>query len=81
MTEPEKVPVEEARKKIADLLDGTQHHDAEYEITRRGKPAGQLVPPALVPALREEIRSLREDAETLRKELSAARKPNPAEES
>lgn len=42
---PESLPVEEARKKFADILDGTQHHSQHVEITRRGKRAGVVVPP------------------------------------
>jgi len=45
MKTPESVPVEEARKKFADILDGTQHHSQHVQITRRGKPAGYVVPP------------------------------------
>ncbi|MEU9670382.1 type II toxin-antitoxin system Phd/YefM family antitoxin [Streptomyces bobili] len=45
MTKPESLPVEEARKKFADILDGTQFRRAHTEITRRGKAAGVVVPP------------------------------------
>jgi prevent-host-death family protein len=45
MTGPESLPVEEARKKFADVLDGTQFRSTHTEITRRGKPAGYVVPP------------------------------------
>ncbi|MBP5870869.1 type II toxin-antitoxin system Phd/YefM family antitoxin [Streptomyces scabiei] len=45
MTKPESLPVEEARKKFADVLDGTQFRSTHTEITRRGKPAGYVVPP------------------------------------
>lgn len=45
MTKPESLPVEEARKKFADILDGTQFRSAHTEITRRGKAAGVIVPP------------------------------------
>lgn len=45
MTKPESLPVEEARKKFADILDGTQFRSAHTEITRRGKAAGVVVPP------------------------------------
>lgn len=45
MKTPESVPVEEARKKFADILDGTQHHGQHWQITRRGRPAGIVVPP------------------------------------
>jgi prevent-host-death family protein len=45
MKTPESVPVEEARRKFADILDGTQHHAQHWQITRRGKPAGYVVPP------------------------------------
>lgn len=45
MKKPESLPAEEARKKFADVLDGTQHHSTHFQITRRGKPAGYVVPP------------------------------------
>lgn len=45
MTKPESLPVEEARKKFADVLDGSQFRSTHTEITRRGKPAGYVVPP------------------------------------
>lgn len=45
MTGPESLPVEEARKKFADILDGTQFRSTHTEITRRGKAAGVVVPP------------------------------------
>ena len=45
MTEPQRYPVEMARKKIADILDGTQFRSEHAEITRRDKRAGYLVPP------------------------------------
>lgn len=74
MTKPQKVPVEEARKKIADLLDGTQHHDAHFEITRRGKSAGHLSPPSWYAAA---VEALAEN-KALRRELAALRKTPPA---
>jgi len=37
MKEPESLPVEQARTKFADILDGTQHHSQHFRITRRGK--------------------------------------------
>ena len=45
MTKPESLPVEEARKKFADILDGTQFRSTHAEMTRRGKAAGVVVPP------------------------------------
>lgn len=45
MTKPESLPVEDARKKFADILDGTQFRSTHTEITRRGKTAGYVVPP------------------------------------
>lgn len=45
MTKPESLPVEEARKRFADVLDGSQFRSTHTEITRRGKPAGYVVPP------------------------------------
>lgn len=45
MTSPESLPVEDARKKFADILDGTQFRSTHTQITRRGKRAGYVVPP------------------------------------
>lgn len=45
MKKPQSVPVEQARKEFADLLDGSQHKGEHAEITRRGKRSGILVPP------------------------------------
>lgn len=45
MKKPQSVPVEQARKEFADLLDGSQHKGEHTEITRRGKRSGILVPP------------------------------------
>ena len=45
MTKPESLPVEEARKRFADVLDGSQFRSTHTEITRRGKAAGVVVPP------------------------------------
>lgn len=45
MKKPETIPVERARKEFANILDGTQHKGEFVEITRRGKPAGVVVPP------------------------------------
>jgi prevent-host-death family protein len=45
MKKPQSVPVEQARKEFADLLDGSQHKGEFAEITRRGKRSGVLVPP------------------------------------
>lgn len=45
MKKPQSVPVEQARKEFADLLDGSQHKGEHTEITRRGKRSGVLVPP------------------------------------
>lgn len=45
MTDPQRYPVETARKKIADILDGTQFRGEIAEITRRDKRAGYLIPP------------------------------------
>lgn len=45
MTSPESFPVEDARKKFADILDGTQFRNTHTQITRRGKRAGYVVPP------------------------------------
>jgi hypothetical protein len=45
MTKPQSIPVEQARKEFADLLDGSQFRSTHTEITRRGKSAGFVVPP------------------------------------
>jgi prevent-host-death family protein len=45
MTSPESFPVEDARKKFADILDSTQFRSTHVQITRRGKRAGYVVPP------------------------------------
>jgi PHD/YefM family antitoxin component YafN of YafNO toxin-antitoxin module len=45
MTSPQSLPVEEARKKFADLLDDSQFRNTHTAITRRGKTAGYVVPP------------------------------------
>lgn len=45
MTSPQSLPVEEARKKFADLLDDSQFRSTHTAITRRGKTAGYVVPP------------------------------------
>ncbi|MFG2598979.1 type II toxin-antitoxin system Phd/YefM family antitoxin [Streptomyces sp. NPDC048462] len=62
MKKPQSIPVEQARKEFADLLDGSQHKGEHAEITRRGKPAGILVPPdwygAAIAALAE-VKELR----------------------
>ena len=62
MKKPQSVPVEQARKEFADLLDGSQHKGEHTEITRRNKRAGILVPPdwydAAVAALAE-VKDLR----------------------
>lgn len=67
MKKPERVPVEEARKKFADLLDGTQFRGEQVEITRRNKPAGYLVSPdwfeAAAAALAEVKQLRRESAQ------------------
>lgn len=45
MTSPQSLPVEEARKRFADLLDDSQFRSTHTAITRRGKTAGYVVPP------------------------------------
>jgi PHD/YefM family antitoxin component YafN of YafNO toxin-antitoxin module len=45
MTSPQSLPVEEARKKFADVLDDSQFRSTHTAITRRGKTAGYVVPP------------------------------------
>lgn len=39
------MPVQEAREKFAQLLNGTQWQGKHIAITRHGKTAGVLVPP------------------------------------
>jgi prevent-host-death family protein len=73
MKTPESVPVEEARRKFADILDGTQHHSQHWQITRRGKPAGYVVPPEWWTASTEQAAVITE----LRKEIAALRKAAP----
>lgn len=45
MDKPQQLPVEEARKQFAELLNGTQFRGQHAKITRHGKAAGYLVPP------------------------------------
>jgi prevent-host-death family protein len=69
MTKPQSLPVEEARKKFADVLDGTQFRSTHTEITRRGKPAGYVVPPEWYASAAEalaEVKALRRKVEDLR---------------
>ncbi|MFS4103792.1 type II toxin-antitoxin system Phd/YefM family antitoxin [Streptomyces sp. PD-S100-1] len=67
MKKPQSVPVEQARKEFADLLDGTQHKGEFVQITRRNKPAGVIVPPdwfdTAVTALAENKELRRENAD------------------
>lgn len=74
MTKPQKLPVEEARKKFADLLDGSQFRGEHTEITRRSKPAGFLVPPEWYAAMTEQSAEVK----ALRKEVAALRTAAPA---
>ena len=74
MKKPQSLPVEEARKKFADLLDGTQFQGQHVEITRRGKPAGYVVPPDWWVAATEQATVIAE----LRREIAALRKATPA---
>jgi prevent-host-death family protein len=79
MKKPESLPVEEARKKFADVLDGTQFRSQHVEITRRGKPAGYVVPPewyATAIEQAEEVKTLRREVASLR---DAASDPGAAE--
>jgi len=70
MKKPQSIPVEQARKEFADLLDGSQHKSEHSEITRRGKRSGVLVPPdwydAAAAALAEIKELRRENAELKR---------------
>lgn len=74
MTDPQRYPVETARKKIADILDGTQFRGEHAEITRRDKPAGYLVPPEWYLSITAEVEDLRRQVE----ELSAKDGPQAA---
>lgn len=65
MTDPQRYPVETARKKIADILDGTQFRGEHAEITRRDKPAGYLVPPEWYLSITAEVEALRRKVEKL----------------
>jgi antitoxin (DNA-binding transcriptional repressor) of toxin-antitoxin stability system len=44
MTEPQKLPVETARKQFAELLNGSQFRGEHTQITRHNHVAGVLVP-------------------------------------
>lgn len=66
MKKPQSVPVEQARKEFADLLDGTQHKGEHTEITRRSKRSGVLVPPDWYDAATAALSENRE----LRRELA-----------
>lgn len=71
MKKPQSLPVEQARKEFADLLDGSQHKGEHTEITRRSKPAGVLVPPdwyEAIAAEQAELRELRRENAELRRE-------------
>lgn len=68
MTKPQPFPVEEARKKFAELLNGSQFGGQHTVITRHGKPAGYLVPPdwyATAAAAVDELADLRKQVEEL----------------
>jgi prevent-host-death family protein len=60
MKKPQSVPVEQARKEFADLLDGSQHKGQHTEITRRGKRSGIVVPPDWYDAALAEHEELKE---------------------
>lgn len=85
MTSPESFPVEDARKKFADILDGTQFRSAHAQITRRGKRAGYVVPPEwydrAVEAIAREQSSPRavESAAPAKKTASTQKRHRPAE--
>jgi prevent-host-death family protein len=74
MTKPQSLPVEEARKKFADLLDDSQFRSTHTAITRRGKTAGYVVPPEWYDSITEEVEALRRKVE----ELGARDNPQPA---
>ena len=65
MTKPQSLPVEEARKKFADILDGSQFRNTHTEITRRGKPAGYVVPPEWYASITGEVEALRRKVDDL----------------
>lgn len=44
MDQPEKIPVEAARKGFAELLNGSQFRGQHVAVTRHGAVAGVLVP-------------------------------------
>ncbi|WP_119580462.1 type II toxin-antitoxin system Phd/YefM family antitoxin [Streptomyces europaeiscabiei] len=86
MTKPESLPVEEARKKFADVLDGSQFRSTHTEITRRGKPAGYVVPPEWYDEAVEALAEKRRRATTSPSPVTAAPRqevtalvPEPAE--
>jgi prevent-host-death family protein len=63
MTEPQKIPTEEARKKLGDLLNSAAFAGEHTAITRHGKVAGVLVPADWHAAATEalaEVQQLRE---------------------
>lgn len=74
MTDPQRYPVETARKKIADILDGTQFRGEHAEITRRDKSAAYLVPPEWYRSITKEVEELRQRV----KELDANKEARPA---
>ncbi|MCM8552297.1 MULTISPECIES: type II toxin-antitoxin system prevent-host-death family antitoxin [Streptomyces] len=76
MKKPQSLPVEQARKEFADLLDGSQHKGEHTEITRRSKRSGVLVPPDwydTVTAEQVELRDLRRENAELRRENAELR--------
>lgn len=74
MKKPQSLPVEQARKEFADLLDGSQHKGEHAEITRRGKPSGVLVPPdwyEAATATNAEAKELRRQVATQEEQIKA----------
>jgi PHD/YefM family antitoxin component YafN of YafNO toxin-antitoxin module len=88
MTSPQSLPVEEARKKFADLLDDSQFRSTHTAITRRGKTAGYVVPPewyaraveALSPERTPATATVRRPAPTAPQPRKSPAKPKPTVE-
>lgn len=73
MTAPPQMPVEEARKKFADLLNGTQFRGQHTEITRHGNAAGVLVPPDWYAAATQALN----DVDVLRRQIAEMQRATP----
>lgn len=73
MTKTNKMPTEEARKKLGDLLNAAQFAGDHTEITRHGKTAGYLVPGDWYDAATSALAEVK----ALRKELAELRRGTP----